>query len=67
MTTINTIITPIGETNDGGNNWKTSSQDVKIYYNEDKCEVVAEWNNNAYTIDEILIVTGKQYLKKELV
>ena len=65
MTTINTTITPVGETKDGGQNWTTSPIKVSIFYHEDKEEVVAEWNDQAYTLEEIKgLLMDMEYVHK---
>ena len=62
MTTINTTITPIGDTEDGVNfNSKPIPCEIK-YTNE---EVVAEWDGNSYDIDEIKkILSHMEYVEQ---
>lgn len=65
MTTINTRITPVGVTADGVN-WEDNTPiEVSIFYHEDKEEVVAEWNDQAYTLEEIKgLLTDMEYVHK---
>lgn len=62
MTTINTRITPLGETTDG-KNFNTGAIPCEIKYLYE--EVVAEWDGKAYTIEEIKkILTHMEYVEQ---
>ena len=63
MTTINTTITPLGKTVDGGVNFETKPIPCEVKYYHDN--VVAEWDGNEYTIDEIKkILSHMEYVEQ---
>ena len=53
MTTINTTITTVGETQDGHNYDNDKEYNVTIYKHEHHEGVVAEWNGDVYTMEDI--------------
>ncbi|CAH9014184.1 hypothetical protein VP496E541_P0177 [Vibrio phage 496E54-1] len=53
MTTIHTTLETLGGTTDGVNYENEKEFKVIIYKHDNHGEVVAEWDNNVYTLDDI--------------
>ncbi|CAM0111188.1 hypothetical protein VPH5P1C_0178 [Vibrio phage 5P1c] len=53
MTTIHTTLETVGDTTDGLNYENEKEFKVVIYKHDIREEVVAEWDNNVYTLDDI--------------